>query len=90
MTASGINIGTGRHGNDHIGPGFLDMEPSMVSLPEEELEAMIETALSHPDLKYNGKWYAHIWRHGKIRGFIGPYYHHIVLRLLVDLPMPRR
>jgi putative CocE/NonD family hydrolase len=32
----------------------------MLSLPKEELEARLQEALSHPDIRYNSKWYAHL------------------------------
>jgi len=56
------HISFGRHGNDSTPP--LSNSPQMVSqpmmlrLPKEELEARLEEALNHPDIKYNTKWYS--------------------------------
>jgi predicted acyl esterase len=56
------HIGWGRHGNDSTIPRSHTPKPqpppAMWSLPREELEARLEEALNHPDIKYNTKWYS--------------------------------
>jgi uncharacterized protein len=57
------HVNYGRHGNDSVFP--VPNRPYKVSapelmkvLPEEELQARLEEALNHPDIKYNSKWYS--------------------------------
>ena len=53
-----MNILTARHGNDHLMPDRRVSQPPMtLSLPREELEARVQEALNHPDVKYNGRLY---------------------------------
>jgi uncharacterized protein len=52
----------GRHGNDSTPPPSNKTQalapPRMLSLPKEELDRRLHEALSHPDIKYNTKWYS--------------------------------
>ena len=54
----------GRHGNDSafVTPNYPYMQPPprMLSLPKEELQARLQEALNHPDIKYNSKWYSYL------------------------------
>lgn len=54
-----MNIRTARHGNDSLAPALHKTEPpAMLSLHAEELEARVQEALNHPDIKYNGRFYS--------------------------------
>jgi len=54
-----MNILTARHGNDHLMPDRHAFPPLPIfSLPPEELEAKVQEALDHPDIKYNARFYA--------------------------------
>ena len=54
-----MNILTARHGNDHLMPNRHGFAPLPIfSLPPEELEAKVQEALNHPDIKYNARFYA--------------------------------
>jgi len=54
-----FNVLTGRHGNDSGPvPENTPVPPMMFKLPKEELERRLTEALSHPDIKYNSKWYS--------------------------------
>jgi putative CocE/NonD family hydrolase len=54
----------GRHGNDSafVTPNYSysPTPPQMLGLPKEELRAMLDEALSHPDIKYNSKFYSYL------------------------------
>jgi predicted acyl esterase len=54
----------GRHGNDSVFPvpnyPYKVKRPELLDLPKEELQARLEEALNHPDIKYNSKWYSYI------------------------------
>jgi len=54
----------GRHGNDSafVTPNYpyIPVPPQMLGLPPEELKALLEEALNHPDIKYNSKWYSYL------------------------------
>jgi uncharacterized protein len=58
----GYHIGFGRHGNDSTLPPSnfpqTSAPPAMMKLPKGELEARLQEALNHPDIKYNTKWYS--------------------------------
>ena len=58
----GYHISFGRHGNDSTHPPSnvpqAPLPPRMLSLPKAELQARLQEALSHPDIKYNTKWYS--------------------------------
>jgi len=54
-----FNILAGRHGNDSgVAPDNDPLPAHMLSLPKEELEARLQEALNHPDIKYNTKFYS--------------------------------
>jgi uncharacterized protein len=54
-----MNIFTARHGNDHLMPDrHVFHPPAIFNLPREELEARVQEALNHPDIKYNARFYA--------------------------------
>ena len=54
----------GRHGNDSafVTPNYpySPVEPAMLGLPKEQLDALLEEALNHPDIKYNSKFYSYL------------------------------
>ena len=55
----------GRHGNDSSFPVsnrvYTVQRPHLLDLlPEDELQALLEEALNHPDIKYNSKWYSYL------------------------------
>lgn len=58
------HITYGRHGNDSVFPVPnypYKVRPSKgMDLPSEELQARLDEALNHPDIKYNSKWYSYI------------------------------
>jgi hypothetical protein len=58
----GYHVAFGRHGNDSTHPPSnspkAPIPPRMLSLPKEELEARLQEALNHADIKYNTKWYS--------------------------------
>jgi predicted acyl esterase len=54
-----MNIFTARHGNDNLPPNrHVIPSPAMFDLPKEELEARINEALNHPDIRYNPRYYS--------------------------------
>jgi len=61
-----MNIFTARHGNDHLMPDrHQEHLPDVFNLPPEELEARVQEALNHPDIKYNPRFY-HILKYPKV------------------------
>ncbi len=61
----GYHIWYGRHGNDAVfvvpNYSYKVKQPSlMTSLSKEELQARLEEALNHPDIKYNSKWFSYL------------------------------